>query len=297
MLPMLRQAGHDVTGTTRSEENAGLIRDLGAEPMVVDVFDAAALGEAVAAARPDAIVHQLTSIPKRLDPKRFEAQFRENNRLRSEGTRHLVDAAVAAGARRIVAQSFASLYEPRGRLHVEDDRLTVEVPGGPGETARAVVALEEAVTQTAGIDGVALRYGYFYGPGTGYASDGAQAELARRRRLPVVGKGEGVHSFVHVDDAAAAALRALDDEVPPGIYNIVDDEPAPVREWVPAYCEALGAPSPRHLPVWLARIFGGEFGVQFMTRSEGASNEKAKRGLGLSLRYPSWRQGFEEALG
>ena len=294
---MLREAGHEVTGTTRREESTSLVRDLGAEPVVVDVFDAAALHEALSAARPDAVIHQLTSIPKRLDPKRFEAQFRENNRLRSEGTRNLVDAAIAAGARRIVAQSFGSLYEPRGRLHVEEDPLVIELPGGGGVTARAVVDLEQTVTQTDGIDGVALRYGYFYGPGTAYAADGAQADLAHRRRLPIVGKGEGVHSFIHVDDAASAALRALDDEVPSGIYNIVDDEPAPVSEWVPAYCEALGAPSPRHLPVWIARMFGGEYGVQFMTRSEGLSNEKAKRDLGLGLRYPSWRQGFKEAMG
>ncbi|MGZ4200581.1 MAG: NAD-dependent epimerase/dehydratase family protein [Thermoleophilaceae bacterium] len=296
LLPMLRQADHDVTGASRTEEGAGLIRDLGGEAVVVDVFDAAKLRQAVTAARPDAVVHQLTSIPKRLDPKHFEEQFKENNRLRTDGTRNLVEASLAAGAQRIVAQSFGSLYEPRGRLHVEDDPLIVELPGGGGMTARAVVELEQAVTETDGIEGVALRYGYFYGPGTSYAADGAQADLARRRRLPIVGNGAGVHSFIHVDDAAAAALRALGD-VPPGIYNIVDDEPAPVSEWIPAYCEALDAPSPRHIPVWLGRMFAGEYGVQFMTSSEGLSNEKAKRDLGLGLRYPSWRQGFEEALG
>ena len=293
---MLRAAGHEVTGSTRSEERAGLIRDLGAEPVVVDAFDAAALTSALADARPDAVIHQLTSIPKAVDPKRFAEQFEENNRLRSQGTRNLCEAARAAGATRLIAQSISFAYAQTGRIHSEDDPLALDSPGPFGDTVSALLDLEQAVTQTDGIDGIVLRYGYFYGPGTSFAANGAQSELVRRRRFPLVGKSEGVFSFVHIDDAAAATVRALDQGAP-GIYNIVDDEPAAVNEWLPYLAEVLGAPRPRRVPVFLARMFGGSFGVQYMTRTEGASNEKAKRELGLGLRYPSWRQGFREALG
>jgi nucleoside-diphosphate-sugar epimerase len=292
LLPMLRQAGHDVTGTTRSERTAPLIRDLGAEPAVVDMFDADAVSRAVAAAAPEAVIHQLTSIPQEINPKRMAEQFETNNRLRREGTRNLVDAARAAGVRRIVAQSFGQAYAPGTGLRVEEDPLAVE----RGDIVQAIADLEQIVTQTDGIEGVALRYGIFYGPGTGYASDGMLCEMLRHRRLPIVGQGEGVHSFIHVDDAAAAALRALD-QGSPGIYNVADDEPAPVREWVPYLAEVLDAPKPRRVPVFVARWFGGEYGVSYMTRSQGVSNEKAKRELSLGLRYPSWRLGFKEALG
>ncbi len=290
---MLREAGHEVTGTTRKEDSASLIRDLGAEPVIVDMFDPDAVKQAVAAAQPEVVIHQLTSIPQAMNPKRIAEEFATNNRLRREGTRNLVDAAKAAGARRIVAQSFGQAYAPGpGGLRVETDPLAVEI----GDIVQAIADLEQAVTQTEGIEGIAFRYGYFYGPGTGYASDGAQAEALRKRRLPIVGKGGGVHSFIHVDDAAAAAVRALD-QGSPGIYNVADDDPAPVTEWVPYLAEVLGAPKPRSVPVFIARWFGGEYGVNFMTRSQGISNEKAKRELALGLRYASWRQGFKEALG
>jgi nucleoside-diphosphate-sugar epimerase len=290
---MLREAGHEVTGTTRKEDSASLIRDLGAEPVIVDMFDGEAVKQAVAAVQPEVVIHQLTSIPQAMNPKRIAQEFATNNRLRREGTRNLVDAAKAAGARRIVAQSFGQAYAPGpSGLRVETDPLALEM----GDVVQAIADLEQAVTQTEGIEGVALRYGYFYGPGTGYASDGAQSEALRKRRLPIVGKGGGVHSFIHVDDAAAAAMRALD-QGSPGIYNVADDDPAPVTEWVPYLAEVLGAPKPRSVPVFVARWFGGEYGVNFMTRSQGISNEKAKRELALGLRYPSWRQGFKEALG
>jgi 2-alkyl-3-oxoalkanoate reductase len=290
---MLREAGHEVTGTTRKEDSASLIRDLGAEPVIVDMFDPDAVKQAVAAAQPEVVIHQLTSIPQAMNPKRIAEEFATNNRLRREGTRNLVDAAKAAGARRIVAQSFGQAYAPGpGGLRVETDPLALNM----GDVVQAIADLEQAVTQTEGIEGIAFRYGYFYGPGTGYASDGAQAEALRKRRLPIVGKGGGVHSFIHVDDAAAAAVRALD-QGSPGIYNVADDDPAPVTEWVPYLAEVLGAPKPRSVPVFVARWFGGEYGVNFMTRSQGISNEKAKRELALGLRYPSWRQGFKEALG
>jgi 2-alkyl-3-oxoalkanoate reductase len=290
---MLREAGHEVTGTTRKEDSASLIRDLGGEPVTVDMFDAEAVNQAVTAAQPEVVIHQLTSIPQSMNVKRILEEFETNNRLRREGTRNLVEAAKAAGARRIVAQSFGQAYAPGGSgLRVETDPLAVE----QGDIVRAIADLEQIVTQTDGIEGVALRYGFFYGPGTSYASDGAQAEALRKRRFPVVGKGEGVHSFIHVDDAAAAAVRAMD-QGPPGIYNVADDDPALVADWVPYLAEVLGAPKPRRVPVFIAKWFAGDYGVNFMTRSQGISNEKAKRELALGLRYPSWRQGFREALG
>lgn len=290
---MLRHAEHEVTGTTRKEHSAGLIRDLGAEALIVDMFDAEAVKQAVAAAQPEVVIHQLTSIPQTMDPKRIAEAFETNNRLRREGTQNLVDAARAAGARRIVAQSFGQAYAPGpSGLRVETDPLALE----QGDIVRAIADLEQTVTQAEGIEGIALRYGFFYGPGTGYASDGGQAAAIRRRRIPIVGKGGGVHSFIHVDDAAAAAVRAME-QGSPGIYNVADDDPAPVTEWVPFLAEVLGAPKPRRVPVFVARWFGGEYGVSFMTRSQAISNEKAKRELGLELRYPSWRQGFREALG
>jgi 2-alkyl-3-oxoalkanoate reductase len=292
LLPMLREAGHEVTGTTRREDSASLIRDLGAEPVIVDMFDADAVKQAVTAAQPEVVIHQLTSIPRAMNPKRILEEFETNNRLRREGTRNLVEAAKAAGARRIVAQSFGQAYARGSGLRVETDPLAVE----QGDIVRAIADLEETVTQADGIEGLALRYGFFYGPGSSYAADGAQAEALRRRRFPIVGKGEGVHSFIHVDDAAAAAVRAMD-QGSPGIYNVADDDPALVADWLPCLAESLGAPPPRRVPVFVARWFGGEYGVSFMTRSQGISNEKAKRELALGLRYPSWRQGFREALG
>ncbi len=293
LLPLLAREGHEVTGMTRKEERAGLIRELGAEPVLADALDADRLRDAVVAARPEVVVHQLTDIPRTIDPKNFAEQFERNNRLRREGTRNLMEAARAAGARRVVAQSIAFVYEYRGgAVHREEDPLALHL----GDIVTAVADLEEAVIGTDGIEGVVLRYGYFYGPGTSYASDGAQAEMVRKRRFPVVGDGAGVFSFIHVDDAAAATVRALD-HGSPGIYNVVDDDPAPVREWLPVLAEALGAKKPWRVPAFVARWMGGDYAVQMMTRSEGASNEKARRELGLDLRYSSWRRGFAEALG
>ena len=293
LLPMLREAGHEVTGTTRKEDSASLVRDLGAEPMIVDMFDADAVMQAVTQARPEVVIHQLTSIPQAMNPKHIVEQFETNNRLRREGTRNLTEAAKAAGARRIVAQSFGQAYAPGpDGLRVETDPLAVE----RGDIVRAITDLEQTVTQTDGIEGLALRYGFFYGQGSSYAADGAQADALRKRRFPIVGKGEGVHSFIHVDDAAAAAVRAMD-QGSPGIYNVADDDPARVADWLPYLAEALDAPKPRTVPAFVAKWFGGEYGVDFMTRGQGISNEKAKRELALGLRYPSWRQGFREALG
>jgi 2-alkyl-3-oxoalkanoate reductase len=293
LVPQLVQAGQDVTGPTRSAQKTGLIRDLGGHGVVADAFDAKRLRTVVVEARPEMVIHELTEIPKSFDPKQFE----RNNRLRREGTRNLVDAAVAAGARRIVAQSVAFMYEHSGSgLHEESDPLALQMRDPGGDTVRAIAELEEIVTGTDGIEGVVLRYGYLYGPGTSYAADGAQGKMLLNRRFPVVGDGGGVFSFIHVDDAAAATVKALDHGAP-GIYNVVDDDPAPQRDWLPELAKAVGAPEPRRVPTWMARLAAGRFATQALTRAQGASNAKAKAELGLDLRWPSWRRGFHEALG
>jgi nucleoside-diphosphate-sugar epimerase len=296
LVPMLVEAGHEVTGMTRSPEKVESLRRLGAEPVVCDAFDASRLGDVVAAARPEVVVHELTAIPAAIDPRRFGEQFEENDRLRSDGTRNLVAAAVAAGARRLVAESIAFAYAPAGAgLRVEDDPLAVDAPFPWGRTVRALGELERAVTATPHIDGIVLRYGTLYGPGTFYAPEGSTAQLVRRRRLPIVGRGAGVTSFLHVDDAAQAAVLALESGAP-GVYNVVDDEPAPAAEWLPVYARALGARPPRRLPELVARLIAGRAATAMLAGGEGASNAKAKRALGFQPRYPSWRQGFSEAL-
>jgi nucleoside-diphosphate-sugar epimerase len=261
--------------------------------VVVDAFEPRRLQAIVAEARPEVVIHELTAIPKSFNPDEFE----RNNRLRREGTRNLMDAAEAAGARRVVAQSVAFMYaHGGGELHDEADLLAVDLPDPGGDTVRAIADLESAVTGTEGVEGVVLRYGYFYGPGTSYAADGAQGKMLMAGRFPIVGDGSGVFSFIHLDDAAAATVRALT-QGEPGIYNVVDDDPAPQREWLPALAKALGAPEPRRVPKVLARLVGGRYAVQMLTRSQGASNAKAHRELGLELRYPSWRTGFIEGFG
>jgi nucleoside-diphosphate-sugar epimerase len=224
-------------------------------------------------------------------------QLASNDRVRTEGTANLVSAALAAGARRIVAQSIAFAYEPvGGPIKNEDDPLFIDAPPPWSRSVRAVSELERLVTATEGIEGVALRYGFFYGPGSSYASDGSLAREARRRRLPIVGAGRGVFSFIHVDDAAAATVAAVR-RGSPTVYNVVDDDPAPQRDWVPRYAEALGAKRPFRVPKWLARLVAGQYVVMLATELRGASNERAKRELGWNPRYPSWRQGFADALG
>lgn len=293
LVPQLVQAGHEVTGTTRSAPKTGLIRDLGGHGVVADAFDAKHLRTVVEQAQPEVVIHELTEIPKSFDPKAFE----RNNQLRREGTRNLMDAAVAVGARRIVAQSVAFMYEHSGNgLHEESDPLAIHMRDPGGDTVRAIADLEEIVTGADAIEGVVLRYGYFYGPGTSYAADGAQGQMLMNRRFPIVGDGSGTFSFIHVDDAAAATVKALEHGTP-GIYNVVDDDPAPQSEWLPELAKAIGAPEPRHVPLWLARLAGGRFATRMLSRAQGASNAKAKAELGLELRYPSWRRGFHEGLG
>ena len=297
--PLVRQlvaAGHEVTGMTRREERAEELRAAGANAVVCDVFDRAALEAAVKEAAPEAVVHMLTALPARIEWK-AEDPLGPTNRVRKEGTRNLIDAARAAGARRVVAESVAFLYAARGDwVKDEEAPLFTGAPAPFGDAVDALVDLERQVTGAEGLDGIVLRFGWFYGPGTAYASDGSQADEMRKRRLPVVGKGTGTFSFIHVEDAAAATVAALDRGAP-GTYNVTDDEPAPMREWLPVYAEALSAKPPRRAPVWLAKLLAGRAIAANAVELRGASNAKAKRELGWEPRYASWRQGFREALG
>jgi nucleoside-diphosphate-sugar epimerase len=295
LVPMLLAGGHEVTGMTRSPEKVEALRAAGAEPVVADALDAAAMRAAVTDARPDAVIHQLTSLPPRIDPRKIERDFVLNDRLRSEGTHNLVAAARDAGAGRIVAQSIAFSYAagPPGRVHEEQDPMLMDAPGPYARSASAIVELERTVM---GAGGVVLRYGYFYGPGSSISKRGSTGQDVARRRLPIVGAGTGVWSFVHVDDAARATVLALTHGAS-GAYNIVDDEPAAVSEWVPALAETLGAPRPWRVPTFIARVLAGSYGVGIMTAAQGASNELAKRELAWTPAYPSWREGFRSALG
>lgn len=294
LLPRLVAAGHEVTGMTRREERAAEIRAAGAEAVVCDVFDAAALSEAVAAAAPEAVVHALTALPPRINPRKD--YLGPTNRVRTEGTRNLLAAARAAGVRRVVAESVAFFYRPEGSwVKDEGDPPFEQAPGAFGPAVEAVAALERQVVDAEGMDGLVLRFGWFYGPGTYYARDGSQAEEALKRRMPIVGTGAGTFSFVHIADAADAVVAALERGAP-GVYNVVDDEPAPMHEWLPVYAEALGAKPPRRVPAWLARIVAGKAMTKTLLTMRGASNAKAKRELGWAPAHPTWRQGFRESL-
>jgi nucleoside-diphosphate-sugar epimerase len=295
--PLVRQlvaAGHEVTGTTRREQRAAEIRAAGAEPAIVDVYDAAALEGAARAASPEVVVHLLTALPQRFNPR--SNYLAATNRIRTEGTRNLIAAARAAGAEKLIAESVAFLYAPQGeRIKTEEDRVNADAPGHFGEAMRALADLERQVAEAQGIDGVVLRYGWLYGPGTHFDRDGSQIDDLRRRRIPLVGDAEGIFSFVNAEDAASATLAALENDAR-GIYNVVDDEPAPMRKWVPALAEMVGAKPPRRVPLWLAKLIAGSAVAGAATEQRGASNAKAKRELGWEPSFPSWRKGFEDAL-
>lgn len=298
LLPQLVANGHEVVGMTRSESKGDLVRSLGAQAVVADALDPEAVGRAVSEAAPEVIVHQLTALES-LDARHFDRSFALTNRLRTEGTDHLLSAGRAAGVRRFVAQSFAGWPFARtgGPVKSEDDPLDPDPPEPFRNTLAAIRYLEDAVAGADWTDGIVLRYGGFYGPGTGFATNppGAQTEAIRKRQFPIVGGGSGVWSFVHIADAAAATVSAIE-HGPPGIYNIVDDEPAPVSEWLPVAAEAVGAKRPMRVPKWIGRLLAGEAVTIMMTEVRGASNAKAKRELDWSPRYPSWRQGFAEGL-
>ena len=296
LVHRLIEKGHTITAMTRSQERAEGLAALGAEPTLCDVYDAQGVAEAVRKAAPEVVIHQLTALPSAIHPRRLEKQLAANDRIRVEGTRNLVRAAVQAGARRLVAQSIAFAYAPQGgSVKSEDAPLWLDAPWPWRRTVEAIASLERQVTSAEGVEGVVLRYGYFYGPGTAYASDGSMAALARQRQFPVVGRGTGVFSFLHIDDAVEATVVALEGR--PGIYNIVDDAPSSVRDWLPVYTEALGAPPPRRVFPFLARLAAGKHGLYTMTEQRGAANAKAKAELGWFPSYGSWRTGFPATLG
>jgi nucleoside-diphosphate-sugar epimerase len=298
LIPRLAAAGHVVTGMTRSASKAESVRALGAEPVVADAFDAPAVREAVARARPGVVIHQMTAIPASINPRRVDRDFARTNRLRTEGTDYLLAAARAAGARRFIAQSFGGYIWVAGppRAVDESEPRAAEVPEGVREVAAAIEYVERIVPAAPDIEGVVLRYGGFYGAGTQLGEGGATLEQIRKRAFPLAGDGAGTWSFVHMEDVADATLLALE-RGSAGIYNIADDEPAPVREWLPFLAEAIGAPPPRRVPEWLARLLAADNAVALMTRVSGMVNRKAKAELGWELKYPSWRQGFREGLG
>ena len=295
LVPRLVAAGHEVTGMTRSESKEAMVRKLGAVPVVADALDPDQVAEAVGRARPDVIVHELTAIGA-LDMRHFDRDFALTNRLRSEGTDYLLSAGQAVGVRRFVAQSAVYGFYARtgGAVKREEDPLD---PSPPRETRGAMAAvrhLEEAVVGAQWTEGIVLRYGAFYGPGTSMAPGEEQFELVRRRKYPLVGDGGGVWSFIHIADAAEATVAAVE-HGSRGIYNIVDDDPAPVAEWLPALAQELGAKKPMRVPRFVGRLFAGEVGAVFMTEIRGASNAKAKRELQWRPAHPSWRQGFAAA--
>jgi nucleoside-diphosphate-sugar epimerase len=289
--------GHEVVGMVRSRGREDALRRLGAEPVVADGLDREAVIAAVALASPDVLVHEMTALAGVTSYRDFNRAFALTNRLRTEGTDNLLAAARAAGVCRVVAQSFGNwTYERRGgAVKDEADPLDPSPPAGMARSLRAIRHLEAAVVGAEGIDGVALRYGNLYGPRTSFGEGGAFVELVRRRKVPIIGGGGGVWSFVHVDDAAAATAAAVWAGAP-GIYNIADDDPAPAAVWLPALAQALGARSPRRVPAWLGRLVAGEASVSMFTRIRGASNAKAKRALGWRPLYSSWRDGFRRGL-
>lgn len=299
LVPMLVANGHDVIGMTRTDAKRDQLRGLGVQPVVADALDADAVGRAVGEAEPDVIVHELTAIPPKINMRRFEREFALTNRLRTEGTDHLLSAGRAAGVKRFVAQSNATLYaRTGGPIKHEDAPLDADPPREMRQGIAALRHLEAAVTGADWTDGIVLRYGWFYGPGTSIALDplGSQIEIVRKRQLPIVGGGAGIWSFIHIQDAATATVAAVEGG-PAGVYNVVDDEPAPVSEWAPVLAAAVGAKRPLRMPRWVGRLAAGEWGTVAMTELRGASNDKAKHQLDWQLQYPSWRQGFVRGLG
>jgi nucleoside-diphosphate-sugar epimerase len=291
LLPALSAAGHESIAMTRSPEKAAALAAQGIETAVCDAYDAAGLTRAVADARADHIVHLLTDLPADINMRHFEREVQSTGRLRREGTRNLIAAARAAGVQRIIGESISFAYAPEGdRVKDEDAPLaTAALPF----VAEPIAELERQVLDAGGI---VLRYGQLYGPGTSFTRDGPWATNLRRRRLPIVGAGSGVFSFLHVDDAASATVAALEHSGP-ATYNAVDDDPAAIHDWVPVYARAVGAPAPWRVPAWVGRLAAGQIAVEMMNELRGASNTRIKRELGWQPEYPSWREGFRSGLG
>lgn len=295
LVPRLVAAGHEVYGMTRSGSKQAMLRELGAEPVVADALDPDQVAEAVGRAQPDVIVHQLTSIPPRLDLRHFDRDFALTSRLRTEGTDYLLSAGQAMGVQRFVAQSYFGAYARTGAaVKTEEDPLDPAPVRDMRGVAAAIRHLEQAVLGARWTEGIVLRYGAFYGPGTSLAPGAEQVEMIRRHKFPIVGDGGGVWSFMHVADAADATVAAVE-HGSRGVYNVVDDDPAPVAEWLPALAQQLGAKRPMHVSRIVGRLFAGEVGVVMMTELRGASNAKAKRELAWRPAHPSWREGFAAA--
>jgi nucleoside-diphosphate-sugar epimerase len=295
LVPRLVSAGHEVVGMTRQESNRALLLEMGATPVIADALDADSVAAAMAGARPEVVVHQLTSIGA-LDLRHFDRDFALTNRLRTEATDHLLSAAHAVGVRRFVAQSYAAWPYARegGPVKTEEDPLDPSPPRQMRESLAAIRYVEQAVLGAAWTEGVVLRYGAFYGPGTGMWPGGDQYEAIRKRKFPVVGDGGGVWSWIHIADAAEATVLAVEG-ARAGVYNVVDDEPVRVGEWLPGLAQMMGAKRPMRVPRFVGRLAAGEVGVMMMTDVRGASNAKARRELGWAPAHPSWRDGFAAA--
>jgi nucleoside-diphosphate-sugar epimerase len=291
LVPLLLAAGHEVTGTARTPERADAIAATGATPVVVEALDAAALSAAVEQARPEVVINELTALPQRWEPRK-PGFYAPTNQLREEGTRNLLAAAATAGARRLIWQSISFAYAAGDRPEVKDEDapLALSAPPPFGDGVRVIAEMERSVVDAGGL---VLRYGWFYGPGTYNGEGGSLTDDVRRRRFPIVGSGAGLWSFVHVDDAAAATAIAVERGAP-GVYNVVDDEPAALRDWIPEFADSIGARPPRRVPFWLARLIAGKV-VSGMNVQPAASNAKARRELGWEPRWPSWRDGFRDA--
>jgi len=297
LVPVLVARGHHLVATTRSVEKAKRLRSAGAEAVVVDGLDRDAVITAVKVARPDVIVHQMTALTSMRSLKKFDDEFALTNRLRTEGTEYLLEAARAAGTKKLIVQSYTGWPSMRegSRVKTEDDPLDPKPPNAMSRTLDAIRRLESLVAVASDINGIILRYGSFYGPGTSIAPGGEIVEAVRQRKFPIVGDGGGVWSFVHMDDVATATFAAIERGMP-GVYNIVDDEPAEVSVWLPDLAQAVGAKPPRHVPAWLGRLVIGEAGISMMTQIRGASNAKAKQGLAWQPTYATWRDGFRRGF-
>lgn len=295
LVPALVAKGHFVTGTTRSSAKVGVIKAMGAQPAIADGLDGAVMRQIVIASRPEVVVHQMTDLAAMTDFRHFDRAFAKTNELRKRGTDILLAAAREAGAKRFIAQSFCGWTFNRtgSAVKSEDDELDPNPPQEFRRTLEAIRYLEHAVTAAAQPEGIVLRYGSFYGPGTGLFSP-AMIDQLRRRRVPVIGNGGGWWSFIHVEDAASATVAAIERGTPGSIYNIVDDHPAQVRDFLPALASLLGARPPLHVPAWLGRLLGGEHLLVMMTRVRGCSNAKARRELSWCPAHPSWREAFAE---
>jgi len=299
LVPLLLKSGYEVVALARTPDRARELELLGAKISIANPLDRAELTAAIRISAPQVIIHQLTSLTAATGNfRRFDEELALTNRFRTEVTDTMLAAARLAGTRRFIAQSFCGWTFARdgGAVKTEEDPLDPNPPASFQKTLAAIRYLEDTVRRSSDVEALALRYGYFYGPGTGIAKNGVAGELVRKRRLPIVGDGAGVWSFVHIGDVARATAAAVT-RGGPGIYNIVDDDPAPVSEWLPVLARELGALPPRTVPVWLARILIGDGGVSMMTKNRGGSNAKARRDLGWEPLYPSWRRGFAEGLG